>query len=119
MDAMGIFWVHFAILQLLSGSLCSWPIVSAGTAATCDATTYGKPLSSDCSTLFQKFTHVQNLRTRLFVEEQLRADPDLAWPGVENTFMLPIVQVPKYYSMSKKSRHNCVCATLENLTALD
>jgi len=74
---MGISWTHFPALQLLSASIFSWPVVDAGTAATCDATTYGKPLGSDCATLFQKFTDGQNLRTRLFVEEQLRAEPDL------------------------------------------
>lgn len=98
---MGILWAQFAALQLFISFIIPWPIVHAGTAATCDATTYGKPLTSDCTTLFQKFNEGQNLRTRLFVEEQLRAKPDLAWPGVDNTFEPPIVQVPKYYSMSK------------------
>lgn len=68
--------------------------------ATCDATTYGKPLSSDCGTLFQKFTESQVLQTRFFDEEQLRADDDFSWPGVNNTFGSTIVQLPKFYAMS-------------------
>lgn len=104
-NVMGIFWTHSTALQLMSSAICSWLVVNAGTAATCDAMTYGKPLSADCTTLFRKFTDGQNLRTRLFVEEQLRAEPDLAWPGVDNTFVPPIVQVPKYYSTSQCSQH--------------
>ena len=71
--------------------------------ATCDASTYGKPKESDCTTLFKKFTESQVLQTRLFDEEQLRAEPepDFSWPGIDNPFALPVVQVPKFYSMSQ------------------
>ena len=68
--------------------------------AICDAQTFGKPQISDCTTLFTKFTEPQILQTRFFDEEQLRANPDDSWPGVDNPFVPPIVQLPKYYSMS-------------------
>lgn len=94
-------WAQLAALQLLiSFSFHSRVFVDAKAAETCDATTYGKPLSSDCTALFQRFTVAQDLRTRLFDEEQLREELDLSWPGVENTFVPSIVQVPKYFSKS-------------------
>ena len=73
----------------------------AAQAATCDAKTYGKPVDTDCTTLFQKFTEPQDLHVRFFDEEQLRVESDHSWPGIDNPFVSPIVQVPKYYSMSQ------------------
>ena len=78
--------------------LCSSTTASQSTS--CDVDTYGKPEKTDCQTLFEKLTSPQNLRTRIFVEEQLRAESDKTWPGVSNVFEQPIVQLPKYYAMS-------------------
>ena len=71
--------------------------------ASCDTSTYGKPKESDCTTLFKKFTESQILQSRLFDEEQLRAEPepDFSWPGIDNPFTIPVVQLPKFYSMSQ------------------
>ncbi|KAL9137140.1 MAG: hypothetical protein Q9175_001652 [Cornicularia normoerica] len=74
---------------------------AASQAANCDVFTYGKPEKSDCLTLFEKFTSPQNLQTRFFDEEQLRVGSDDTWPGVANVFEPPIVQLPKFYAMSK------------------
>lgn len=63
----------------------------------CDVESYGKPHSSDCHTLFDKITKDTTSQARFFDEEQLRAEPDLSWPGLNNLFGPPIVQVPKYY----------------------
>lgn len=101
-NAMGSSWCRFTALQLLfSFILCLSLVHTSKAGATCDATTYGKPRSPDCTTLFQKFTEGQDLRSRLFVEEQLRSDGEMSWPGVENPFIPSIVQVPKFYSMSR------------------
>ena len=78
--------------------LCS--DLAASTAASCDLSTYGKPDRHDCSTLFEKFTSTQNFNARFFDEEQLRVDSESTWPGVDNVFVEPIVQLPKYYGMS-------------------
>ncbi len=94
--AMGNPRASFCFSALLL--LCARLIVAQ--TATCDATTYGKPLDTDCTTLFQKITEPQILQARFFDEEQLRAEPDCSWPGIDNPFNPPIVQVPKYYSMS-------------------
>ena len=84
---------------LLLFLLC--PYVAASQAASCDVSTYGEPEKNDCLHLFEKFTSSQNLQTRFFDEEQLRADSENNWPGVANLFEQPIVQLPKFYSMSK------------------
>ena len=86
---------HMLVLVLL----CIRPIASQ--VAKCDVRRYGKPLGSDCATLFQKFTETQMLQSRFFDEEQLRAEPDYSWPGIDNPFVPSVVQVPKYYSMSQ------------------
>lgn len=101
-NAMGSSWYRLVAMQLLFGFILYLSLVhTTEAAATCDPTTYGKPRSSDCQTIFQKFTEGQDLRSRLFVEEQLRSDGVMAWPGVENPFIPSVVQVPKYYSSSK------------------
>ena len=69
--------------------------------AVCNAKDYGTPAQSDCMALFKKFTESQVLQARFFDEEQLRAESDYSWPGINNPFVPPIVQLPKYYSMSK------------------
>ena len=75
--------------------------VAASKAASCDLSIYGKPNKDDCLNLFEKFTSTQNLnKPRFFDEEQLRVDSENAWPGVDNVFQQPIVQLPKYYAMS-------------------
>lgn len=79
-------------------SLCLFN--AASQAATCDESTYGKPVKSDCLILFEKITSPQNLQTRFFDEEQLRVDSENTWPGVANVFEPPIVQLPKFYAMS-------------------
>lgn len=68
---------------------------------TCDDYEYGRPVDSDCTNLFEKFIRPQTLTTRLFAEEQLRADGDRSWPGIENPFNTPVIQLPKYYSLSE------------------
>ena len=79
--------------------------LAASKAASCDLSTYGKPDKDDCSTLFKKFTSTQNLNVRFFDEEQLRVDSESTWPGVDNVFEQPIVQLPKYYAMSVSIQH--------------
>ena len=70
----------------------------------CNTATYGKPTPSDCKTLFEQSTSQQYMTTRFFDDEQLRVEADETWPGVpQNPFDLPIVQLPKYFSMSKSS----------------
>ena len=88
-------------LSLTLVVLCSRLVASQP--AYCDATNYGRPIDSDCTTLFQKVTESQVLQSRLFDEEQLRAEPDLSWPGIDNPFVPSIIQVPKYYSMSQST----------------
>ena len=89
---------QFILPVLVFYLLCSSTIASQS--ASCDVGTYGKPDKTDCQILFEKFTSPQNLQTRIFVEEQLRAESDNTWPGVTNVFGQPIVQLPKYYAMS-------------------
>ena len=89
---------QFVLPVLVFYVLCS--STTASHSASCDVDTYGKPEKTDCQTLFEKFTSPQNLQTRIFVEEQLRADSDNTWPGVDNVFEQPIVQLPKFYAMS-------------------
>ena len=79
-----------------------WPHLITSQSPACDANTYGKPQRSDCHNLFNKILAPQELQTRFFVEEQLRTEPDLTWPGVSNLFGPPIVQMPKYYAMSER-----------------
>ncbi len=69
-------------------------------ASICDVDSYGKPEASECHTLFDKITNGATSQARFFDEEQLRADSNFSWPGLSNLFGVPIVQVPKYYSMS-------------------
>ncbi|KAL2048335.1 hypothetical protein N7G274_000246 [Stereocaulon virgatum] len=67
----------------------------------CNTATYGKPIPSDCKSLFERVTSQQYMTTRLFDDEQLRVEPDESWPGVpQNPFSVPIVQLPKYFSMN-------------------
>ena len=87
------------IFSILVFSLLCFHI-AASPAAKCDSSTYGKPEKNDCRNLFDKFTRSQSLQTRFFDEEQLRADSEEAWPGVDNVFQLPIVQLPKFFAMS-------------------
>lgn len=78
--------------------LCSF--TPASQAAICNLSIYGKPVKSDCLTLFDKFTSQQSPQARFFDEEQLRVDSHDTWPGVVNVFEQPIVQLPKFYAMS-------------------
>ena len=87
-------FLHMLVLGLLCAKLVTSQVPS------CNVKKYGKPLESDCTTLFQKFTEPQVLQPRFFDEEQLRAEPDLSWPGIDNPFVPSIVQVPKSFSMS-------------------
>ena len=86
------------VLQLLLSTL------GAADDGTCDGFLYGKPQVADCTTLFDNVTKNQILTSRLFVEEQFRADENNSWPGIDNPFASPIVQLPKYYSKSQFSR---------------
>ena len=88
----------FIFRVIVFGLLCS--DLAASKAASCDLSTYGKPDKDDCLNLFEKFTSTQNLNARFFDEEQLRVDSESTWPGVDNVFEQPIVQLPKYYAMS-------------------
>ena len=92
------------ISSILVFSLLCFHIV-ASDAAKCDGSTYGKPEKSDCQNLFDKFTRPQSLQARFFDEEQLRVDSEDAWPGVDNVFQLPIVQLPKFFAMSMYISH--------------
>ena len=87
------------VLPVLVFFLLCWS-TTASQSASCDVDTYGKPEKTDCQILFEKFTSPQSLQTRIFVEEQLRAESDKTWPEVANVFDQPIVQLPKYYAMS-------------------
>ena len=91
--------------------LCS--DLAASQAASCDLSTYGKPNKDDCLNLFEKFTSTQNLHARFFDEEQLRVDSESTWPGVDNVFEQPIVQLPKYYAMSMSIQ--CFTLTIPNV----
>ena len=91
---------QFVLPVLVFYLLCS--SIKASPSASCEVDTYGKPEKTDCQTLFEKIISPQNLLTRIFVEEQLRAESDNTWPGVANVFDQPIVQLPKYYAMSMK-----------------
>ena len=88
------FMVPIIVFCLLSSDL------AASEAANCDLSTYGRPDKDDCLTLFEKFTGTQNLHARFFDEEQLRVDSESTWPGVDNMFEQPIVQLPKYFAKS-------------------
>lgn len=49
----------------------------------------------------EKFAAQQHQTTRLFDDEQLGVEENESWPGVEdNPFVLPLVQLPKNFSMS-------------------
>ena len=89
---------QFVLPVLVFYLLCS--STTASQSASCDVDTYGKPEKTHCQILFEKIISPQNLLTRIFVEEQLRAESDNTWPGVANVFDQPIVQLPKYYAMS-------------------
>lgn len=78
--------------------LCSYTL--AAQIVRCDVSTYGKPEKSDCMNLFKQFTSSPDTQARFFDEEQLRADAKDTWPGVANVFKQPIVQLPKFYSLS-------------------
>ena len=80
--------------------LLCFQTVASPPAARCNESVYGKPEKNDCRLLFDKFTAPQNLQARFFDEEQLRADSEDAWPGVDNVFQQPIVQLPKFFAMS-------------------
>ena len=88
----------FIFSTLVFCLLC--PSTAASEAASCDVSIYGKPDKVHCSDLFNKFTSTQNLQARFFDEEQLRVDSESTWPGVNNVFEQPIVQLPKFYSNS-------------------
>ena len=84
------------------------PCTAVSQAASCDASIYGRPDKGDCMNLFEKITSPQNLQTRFFDEEQLRADSANTWPGVANVFQQPIVQLPKFYAMSMPISYSAI-----------
>lgn len=100
-----------AVLRPLFISLLSFcllcPYVAASQAANCDLSTYGNPEQSDCLTLFEKFTSQESPQARFFDEEQLRVDNN-TWPGVANVFEQPIVQLPKFFALSRFTPYTVV-----------
>lgn len=94
---MGIFLKRISIAFLF---LFFWLATATSPVPICHSELYGRPDPKDCTALFEKIISSQNFGARFFDEEQLRAEGDHSWPGVTNVFPQPIVQLPKYFSMS-------------------
>ena len=69
---------------------------------TCNINPYGAPHAEDCAYLLETFADSQDAKLRIFDEEELRTGRDGSWPGIINPFPEAVVQVPKFWSKSRK-----------------
>lgn len=74
--------------------------------ANCGRDTYGLPKLEDCHKLLETFADHRDNGLRFFDEEQMRVDAGGSWPGINEVVgssrIIPIIQLPRYYTLSMR-----------------
>ena len=92
----------FFTISLFSG-LCILPAIAVE--IYCGKSEYGLPALEDCTSLLDDFANSQDTSVRVFDEEQLRADAEGSWPGLQCIFgtamIRQAVQIPRVFTRSE------------------
>ncbi len=78
-------------------------LVASSVEIQCSKESYGNPKFKDCYNLLAVLPSGYDAKTRLFVEQQLREDANNGWPGIQNPYSDPMVQIPKYWSRGQRT----------------